>query len=201
MRNPIPRMLEITPRIPNIIAAHFAGHRAAVEASAAAVVEVATSAAAALIAAVRAGHMVLCFGNGGSATQASHMAGELIGRYKETRRPYPAIALGGDVGSVTCIANDFGYGALYERQVEGLIHAGDVAIGLTTSGTSENVVRGLAMAKRQGAVTIALTGAKGLVGAEVDYTVAVPSVVTAHIQEVHLMVLHAWCASVDEALG
>ena len=105
------------------------------------------------------------------------------------------------MGSVTCIANDFGYGALYERQVEGLIHAGDVAIGLTTSGTSENVVRGLAMAKRQGAVTIALTGAKGLVGAEVDYTVAVPSVVTAHIQEVHLMVLHAWCASVDEALG
>ena len=144
--------------------------------------------------------MVFCFGNGGSATQASHMAGELIGRYKDTRRPYPALALGGDVGSVTCIANDFGYGALYERQIEGLARAGDVAIGLTTSGTSENVVRGLAMARRKGAVTIALTGAKGVAGDGADYVIAVPSLVTAHVQEVHLMVLHAWCEGLDAAL-
>ena len=145
--------------------------------------------------------MVFCFGNGGSATQASHMAGELIGRFKETRRPYPAIALGGDVGSVTCIANDFGYGALYERQLDGLARQGDVAIGLTTSGGSENVVRGLAMARQKGAVTIALTGGKGLVGGEADYVVAVPSLVTAHVQEVHLMLLHAWCIGLDAALA
>lgn len=151
--------------------------------------------------AIGAGHKVLCFGNGGSATQASHMAGELIGRFKETRRPYPALALGGDVGSVTCIANDFGYGALYERQVEGLAVPGDVAIGLTTSGTSENVVRGLRMAAQKGAVTIALTGERGLVGASADFVIAVPSQVTAHIQEVHLMVLHAWCIQIDAALG
>lgn len=169
-------------------------------ASGAALAEVAARAADALVTAIQAGRKILCFGNGGSATQASHMAGELIGRYKETRRPYAALALGGDVGSVTCIANDFGYGALYERQIEGLAEPGDVAIGLTTSGTSENVVRGLAAARSKGAITIALTGARGLSGAGADYVLAVPSTVTAHIQEVHLMLLHAWCTEVDRVL-
>ncbi len=129
------------------------------------------------------------------------MAGELIGRYKETRRPYAALALGSDVGSVTCIANDFGYGALYERQVEGLATEGDIVIGLTTSGTSENVVRGIAAGRAKGATTIALTGQRGLVGASADHVLAVPSGVTAHIQEVHLMLIHAWCAEIDRALG
>lgn len=172
-----------------------------VEASANLLAEGAARAADALVAAVRGGRKILCFGNGGSATQASHMAGELIGRFKETRRPYAALALGGDVGSVTCIANDFGYGALYERQIEGLATGGDVALGLTTSGSSENVVRGLVMARKKGAVTIALTGERGLIGAEADHVLAVPSTVTAHIQEVHLMLIHAWCAEIDAALG
>lgn len=171
------------------------------EASAAALAGEATRAADALVAAVRGGKKIMCFGNGGSATQASHMAGELIGRYKETRRPYAALALGGDVGSVTCIANDFGYGALFERQLEGLATEGDIALGLTTSGTSENVLRGIAMARQKGAVTIALTGGKGLVGAQADHVLAVPSSVTAHIQEVHLMLLHAWCAEIDATFG
>jgi D-sedoheptulose 7-phosphate isomerase len=185
----------------NVIAAHFAANMRTVEASANTLAADAARAADALVAAVRGGRKILCFGNGGSATQASHMAGELIGRFKETRRPYAALALGGDVGSVTCIANDFGYGALYERQVEGLAAEGDVALGLTTSGTSENVVRGLAMARKKGAVTIALTGERGLIGAEADVVLAVPSNVTAHIQEVHLMLIHAWCAEIDAALG
>jgi D-sedoheptulose 7-phosphate isomerase len=165
-----------------VIAAHFAESTRTVEASAAALAAEATRAGDALVAAVRGGRKILCFGNGGSATQASHMAGELIGRYKETRRPYAALALGSDVGSVTCIANDFGYGALFERQIEGLASEGDVALGLSTSGTSENVVRGIAMARRKGAVTIALTGAAGLVGAVADHVLAVPSPITAHIQ-------------------
>ncbi len=181
----------------SVIADHFAASARTVEASAAALADEATRAADALVTAIRAGKKILCFGNGGSAAQASHMAGELIGRYKETRKPYAALALGGDVGSVTCIANDFGYGALFERQLEGLASAGDVALGLTTSGSSENVVRGLAMARRKGAVTIALTGSKGLIGADADHLLAVPSTVTAHIQEVHLMLLHAWCAEID----
>ncbi|MDQ6737427.1 MAG: SIS domain-containing protein [Gemmatimonadota bacterium] len=167
------------------------------EASATVLAGVAAAAGDALVAAVLGGKKILCFGNGGSATQASHMAGELIGRFKETRRPYAAVALGGDVGSVTCIANDFGYGALYERQVEGLASVGDVLIGLTTSGSSENVVRGLAMGRKNGAVTIALTGRNGLRGADADHVLAVPSDVTAHIQEVHLMLLHAWCVEID----
>ena len=172
------------------------------EASATALAAAAGAAGDALVAAVLGGKKILCFGNGGSATQASHMAGELIGRFKETRRPYAAIALGGDAGSVTCIANDFGYGALFERQIEGLASHGDVAIGLTTSGSSENVVRGLAMARLKGAVTIAMTGEKGLVDGSADHILAVPSSVTAHVQEVHLMLLHAWCVEIDaQVLG
>jgi len=183
-----------------VIAAHFAASARTVEAAAAVLADAATAAGDALVAAVLGGRKILCFGNGGSATQASHLAGELIGRYKETRRPYAALALGGDVGSVTCIANDFGYGALFERQVEGLAGRGDVAIGLTTSGSSENVIRGIRKAREQGAVTIALTGARGLKGASADHVLAVPSDVTAHIQEVHLMLIHAWCTEIDRVV-
>ncbi len=157
----------------------------------------ASAAGRALARAVVDNKLIMSFGNGGSAAEASHLAGELIGRYKQSRRAYAAVALGGDVGSVTCIANDFGYGALYERQIEGLGRPGDVAVGFTTSGTSENVVRGLKKARELGLVTIALTGEKGLAGIECDYVIAVPSSITAHIQEVHLMVLHAWCAHID----
>ena len=172
------------------------------EASATALADAADAAGNALVSAVLGGKKILCFGNGGSATQASHMVGELIGRFKETRRPYAAIALGGDMGPVTCIANDFGYGALFERQIEGLATHGDVAIGLSTSGTSENVVRGLAMARLKGAVTIAMTGEKGVAAGSVDHLLAVPSGITAHVQEVHLLLLHAWCVEIDaQVLG
>jgi len=147
------------------------------------------------------GNKVLLFGNGGSATQASHMVGELLGRYKDTRRPIAAIALGSDPGSVTCIANDFGYEALFERQVEALAAPRDVAIGLTTSGKSENVLRGLEAAKKRGATTIALCGSAGLARGGADHVVCVPSDITAHIQEVHLMLLHVWCVAIDAALA
>lgn len=153
----------------------------------------------AVVDALQRGGKVLAFGNGGSATQASHLAGELIGRFARTRRPLPAIALPADLGAVTCIANDFGYDALFERQIEALASAGDVAVGFTTSGRSENVLRGLAAATRRGAMTVALTGAGGLAGATADYVVRVPSTSTADIQEVHLMLLHAWCTMIDEA--
>lgn len=182
------------------ITAHLTASARVVTDSAAVLAEEAARAGAALVEAVLAGRKILCFGNGGSATQASHLAGELIGRYKETRRPYAALALGGDVGSVTCIANDFGYGALFERQIEGLALPGDVAVGLTTSGRSENVLRGIQRARERGAVTIALTGSRGLVGAEADHVLAVPSDVTAHVQEVHLMLIHAWCTEIDRAV-
>ena len=147
------------------------------------------------------GSKVIAFGNGGSATQASHLVGELLGRFKHNRRPLPAIALGSDPGSVTCIANDFGYESLFERQVEALTQPGDVVVGLTTSGKSENVLRGLAAAKKVGGVTFALTGSAGLPGGtSVDHVLAVPSDVTAHVQEMHLMILHLWCVAIDAAV-
>lgn len=178
-------------------AKHFSEHQRVVEASAAALQAASDAAAEAIIAALGRGGKVLAFGNGGSATQASHFVEELIGRFKETRRPLPAISLVGDAGVVTCIANDFGYGALFERQVDALAAMGDVVVGITTSGKSENVLRGLSAAKARGATTIALCGKAGLQNGDADLVVAVPSEEGAFIQEVHLMLIHLWCIAVD----
>ncbi len=180
---------------------HFRAHEKVIDASLRELEETSNAAVEALIQCVRRGGKVLCFGNGGSATQASHMAGELIGRYKDTRQPLAALALGSDPGSVTCIANDFGYESVFERQVEALAAPRDVAIGLTTSGKSENVLRGLEAAKKRGATTIALCGGAGMARSGADHTVCVPSDITAHIQEVHLVLLHVWCSAIDAALA
>jgi D-sedoheptulose 7-phosphate isomerase len=183
------------------IAEHFASHQRVVEQCAARLLGEAEEVARVLAGALREGRKVIAFGNGGSATQASHLVGELLGRFNATRQPFPAIALSSDPGPVTCIANDFGYDALFERQAQALAQPGDVAIGFTTSGRSENVRRGLEAARARGAVAVAVTGRAGLVGGAADHVLAVPSDSTAHIQEVHLMLLHVWCAHVDEALG
>ena len=181
------------------VAEHFAAHEDVVRLAMAEIIPAAEEAGRALVAALRDGRKVIAFGNGGSATQASHFVGELIGRFKRTRRALPGLALVSDPGSVTCIANDFGYAALFERQIEALATDGDVAVGLTTSGKSENVLRGLAAARGAGAVTIALTGRAGLVDGAADHVVRVPSTATAAIQEVHLMLIHAWCGAIDAA--
>jgi D-sedoheptulose 7-phosphate isomerase len=183
------------------IAEHFEANRGVVARSAEVLHGPAEAVARVLVEALGSGHKVIAFGNGGSAAQSSHLVGELLGRFKMTRQPFPAVALASDSGTVTCITNDFGYEVLFERQVEALAHAGDIAFGFTTSGRSENVRRGLLKAKEKGAVTVAVTGAAGLVGGEADHVLAVPSDVTAHIQEVHLMLLHVWCIYVDEKLG
>ncbi|HZG53886.1 MAG TPA: SIS domain-containing protein [Pyrinomonadaceae bacterium] len=183
------------------IAEHFASHQRVIEESVAQLAEPAEEVARALIRALGAGRKVIAFGNGGSAAQASHFVGELLGRFNATRQPFPAIALASDAGTVTCIANDFGYDVLFERQVRALAEPGDVAFGFTTSGRSENVRRGLAEAQRRGAVTVAIVGAAGLEGGAADHVLAVPSDRTAHVQEVHLMLLHVWCIYIDEALG
>src|SRR5215208_299077 len=149
-----------------LIAEHFEANREVVARSAAALRAPAEAVARALVEALGAGHKVVAFGNGGSAAQASHLVGELLGRFKMTRQPFPAVALASDAGTVTCITNDFGYDVLFERQVEALAQPGDVAFGFTTSGRSENVRRGLEMARRRGAVAVAVTGAAGLVGGE-----------------------------------
>src|SRR5829696_6800925 len=180
---------------------HFASHQRVVEQSVQQLQEQAEIVARVLVEALRAGHKVLAFGNGGSATQASHLVGELLGRFGMTRQPFPAIALASDAGTVTCITNDFSYDVLFERQLQALAQPGDVAVGFTTSGRSENVKRGLEMAQQRGAVAVAVTGAAGLVDGTADHVLAVPSDSTAHIQELHLMLLHIWCIYIDENLG
>lgn len=185
-----------------VIADHFDRHREVAEHSLTALGTQVLTTGRIISDALKSGHKVLAFGNGGSASQASHLAGELIGRYSRTRRPYPALALVGDPGVLTCIANDFGYEALFERQIDGLGKPGDIAIGFSTSGKSPNVLAGLRAARRIGAVTIALTGAAGLacdagLASDADHVLAVPSTTTAHIQEIHLMVLHLWCELLD----
>ena len=182
-------------------ATHFREHQKVIEACIASLQPASDAAASALVACIGRGGKILAFGNGGSATQASHLVEELIGRFKETRRALPAISLVGDSGVVTCIANDFGYGALFERQIEGLAQRGDAVVGITTSGRSENVLRGLKAAREKGAITIALCGGQGLKDGDADHVVAVPSDEGAYIQEVHLMLLHVWCVAVDTAIG
>jgi D-sedoheptulose 7-phosphate isomerase len=173
---------------------HFRAHQKVIDECIASLQPASDAATEALIACIGRGGKILAFGNGGSATQASHFVEELIGRFKETRRPLPAISLVGDASVITCIANDFGYGALFERQVQGLALLGDVVVGITTSGKSENVLRGFKAAN-------ALCGSNGLEGADADFVVAVPSDVGAHIQEVHLMLLHVWCTAIDAAIA
>lgn len=149
----------------------------------------------------RQGGKVLLFGNGGSATDAAHIAAEFVGRYMRNRRPLPAIALATDIAAITCIANDFGYEELFARQVHAHGQKGDVAIAISTSGNSPNVLKGVEAARECGLITVAWTGAKGgkLAGL-VDYPFVVPSTVTSRIQESHITLGHVLCELVEEQL-
>jgi D-sedoheptulose 7-phosphate isomerase len=152
-----------------------------------------------LIESYRAGGQVLAFGNGGSAADAQHLAGELVGRYKRERRPLAAHALSVDPSVVTCIANDYSFDDVFARQVEALAGKDDVVVGYTTSGSSENVVRGLAAARAAGAATVLFTGGEnGSADAHADHVLAVPSTSTARVQELHLLLMHLVVERVDE---
>ncbi|TKB70808.1 MAG: D-sedoheptulose 7-phosphate isomerase [Nitrospira sp.] len=154
-----------------------------------------------LAAAFRDGYKVLLFGNGGSATDAAHIAAEFVGRYKADRMPLPAIALATDIAAITCIANDYGYEELFARQVRAHGRKGDIAIGISTSGNSPNVLKGVAAARDGGLTTIAWTGANGgKLAALVDYPFIVPSTVTSRIQESHITLGHVLCELVEDHL-
>ena len=150
---------------------------------------------------LRGGGRVLAFGNGGSAADAQHLAGELVGRFRRDRAALSAIALTTDSSVVTAIGNDMGYDSVFRRQVEAHGRPGDVAVGITTSGRSPNVVQALQLARERGLVTMGLTGGGGgrLAGA-VDYLIDVPHTETARIQEVHVMVVHVLCQIVEEEM-
>ncbi len=151
--------------------------------------------------AFREGHKVLLFGNGGSATDASHIAAEFVGRYQRNRAPLPALALGTDMAAVTCIANDYAYDEVFARQIRAHGQKGDIAVAISTSGNSPNVLKAVQAAREAGLTTIAWTGGTGgkLAGL-VDHAFIVPSTVTARIQESHITLGHVLCELIDEQL-
>jgi D-sedoheptulose 7-phosphate isomerase len=144
------------------------------------------------------GGRVYTFGNGGSSADAAHFAEELVGRYRRERRPLPAQSLSVDASALTCIANDYSYDEVFERQVRGFVRAGDVVVGFSTSGRSPNVVRGLAAARGLGATTVLFAGGSGGAAAgHADVVLLVPSESTARVQEMHVLLLHVILEQVD----
>jgi len=160
------------------------------------------TAAGVMTKALRAGRKIIWFGNGGSATQSQHMAGEFVGRFLRERRALPSISLTENMASVTAIGNDYTFDQIFSRQLEGLAQPGDIAVGLSTSGNSPNVVRGLRTARTLKLTTVGLTGGTGGdMAALCEICICVPSRVTARIQEVHLTIGHILCALVEDALA
>jgi D-sedoheptulose 7-phosphate isomerase len=154
-----------------------------------------------LIDALRAGNKILFCGNGGSAADSQHLAAELMGRYRRDRQPLAAIALTVDTSALTAIGNDYGFRDIFARQLAGIGRAGDVLVALSTSGSSENVVRALETARRLDIVTIGLTGENGGAMAGLcDICIQVPSADTAHIQEMHIAVGHILCGFVEDSV-
>jgi D-sedoheptulose 7-phosphate isomerase len=144
-----------------------------------------------LVSALRQGNKVLLFGNGGSAADAQHIAAELVGRFAFDRPALPALALSVNSSCVTAIGNDYGFEKVFSRQLEALARSGDVAIGISTSGNSPNVLCGMSTAKKIGLHTIALTGSTGgKLKAAVDHCICVPSNQTPRIQECHILIGH-----------
>ncbi len=157
--------------------------------------------AQAIIRAFQNGRKVLLFGNGGSATDASHIAAEFVGRYKRDREALPAMALATDMAALTCIANDYDYADIFSRQIEAHGRKGDVVIAISTSGNSQNVLQGVDVAHGRGLTTIGWTGQTGgQLQDRVDYCFQVPSTVTARIQECHITLGHVLCELIEERL-
>tara|TARA_B100001057_G_C22846303_1_gene949185 strand:+ start:959 stop:1513 length:555 start_codon:yes stop_codon:yes gene_type:complete len=137
-------------------------------------------------------------GNGGSAADCEHIAGELVGRYKKNRKPYKALSLTTDTSVITCIANDFGYDKIFERQLQALGQKGDLLIVYSTSGKSKNIINVLKMAKKLKIKSISLLGNNGGSCKKLStYNYIVPSTSTANIQEIHHLISHIFCSLVD----
>ena len=152
------------------------------------------------IEALKAQKKILLCGNGGSAADAQHIAAELVGRFQKERRSLPAIALTTDTSALTAIGNDYGYEQVFARQVEGLANKGDVLIGISTSGESENVLRAIEEAKKRGCKTIGLLGKDGgRIKDLCDASIVVPCNETPRIQEMHIMIGHILCSLIDES--
>ena len=152
--------------------------------------------------ALKQGNTIFWCGNGGSAAESSHLAVELIGRFKNNRRPLPSVSLNSDTSAITCIANDFGYDEIFARQLEGLAKPGDVLVVLSTSGNSENILRALRRANKLGVTSIALLGKGGGPAANLaNHRIIIESAETARIQEIHLLIGHTFCEFAEMEMG
>ncbi len=148
-----------------------------------------------------AGGKIIIFGNGGSSTDASHIAAEFVGRFKRERPGLPAISLNTDMAVITALSNDYGYEEVFSRQLKALAHDGDIVLAISTSGNSPNVLKAVEAAKRRKLRVVGFTGEDGgKLASRVQYTFKVPSKVTARVQETHITVGHILCELVDDIL-
>lgn len=150
--------------------------------------------------AIRQGKKVLFAGNGGSASDAQHLAAELVGRYRYDRESLPAIAITTDTSALTAIGNDYGYEEVFARQLSGLGQEGDVLIAISTSGNSGNILKAIEVAKKKHIKVIGMSGEKGKLKEIADTCLAVPAPLTATIQEAHIMLGHIICDGIEQAL-
>ena len=151
---------------------------------------------------IRNGKKIVLCGNGGSASDALHFAGEIVGRFQKERSAWSAVVLNSDVATITAIANDYGYDEVFARQVEGHVRPGDVFIGISTSGNSENVFRAARIAREKGAVTAALLGKDGgIIKNIVEHPIVIPCNTTARVQESHILLIHIICEIAEEKLS
>jgi D-sedoheptulose 7-phosphate isomerase len=184
------------------ISAVFAEHAAVMEAAARTVAPALEGVAAATVACFGRRGTVFACGNGGSASDAQHLVGELVGRFKVERRALPAVTLGTEVATLTAVANDYAYDRVFARQLEALARPGDLLFAISTSGNSPSVLAAVAVAKAREVTVVALTGAGGgKLAPLADHWIEAPSKVTARIQEVHGLCIHALCEAVDAALA
>jgi D-sedoheptulose 7-phosphate isomerase len=154
-----------------------------------------------LLKTIMSSHKILICGNGGSAADSQHFAAEIVGRFQKERKAWPAVALTTDTSVMTAIANDYEYKDIFARQVEGIGQAGDVFIGVSTSGNSENISAAVTKSNAMGIQTIGLLGRDGgVLKEEVDFPVIVPHTVTARIQEAHIFILHFWAEQIEEGV-
>ena len=153
-----------------------------------------------MIETLKNGNKVLLCGNGGSAADAQHIAAELTGRYKSERRGLPALALTTDTSALTAISNDYGYDRVFDRQIEALANTGDLLIGISTSGNSENILSALLLAKKLGCNTLGMSGKNGGKMSDIcNLNIIIPSEDTPRIQEMHILIGHILCQSIDDA--
>jgi D-sedoheptulose 7-phosphate isomerase len=194
--------LALDPEIEALLRNEFDEHRLAVEATARDVGRPFAAALQIMERSLRRGGKLLLFGNGGSAADAQHIAAELVIRYKNDRPAIAAIALTTDCSALTACGNDLGFEALFERQIEALGRKDDVAIGISTSGKSQNVLRGLRQARAMELRTVGLAGGTGgEMPSLCDAVIVIPSSITARIQEMHITIGHMLCKALEQRLG